>query len=269
MTDSNDRLVTQNQLVSDLKALGVAAGQIVMVHASVRAIGKVVGGPNVIVAALLETLTPAGTLMMYVGWEDLPDFVAALPHAVQQTYYAEHPPFDPRIARAVRDHGILAEIVRGWPGAQRSQNPEASMAAIGARAEEITRDHPLDYGYGAGSPLAKLVEARGQILLLGAPLDTITLLHYAENRARMREKRVIHYSCPIRREGERVWVEIEDYNTGEPHADYTFEQIARAYLAQGKGRQGTVGNAQSALFDAADLSAFAISRLEERFGAGS
>jgi aminoglycoside 3-N-acetyltransferase len=266
MTDSNDRLVTHSQLVDELKALGVAAGQIVMVHASVRAIGRIIGGPNVIIEALLDTLTPAGALMMYVGWEDIPDFVSNLPPAIQQDYYAEHPPFDPRIARAVRDHGILAEIVRGWPGAQRSLNPEASVAAIGARAEWITRDHPLNYGYGAGSPLEKLVEAQGQVLMLGAPLDTLTLLHYVENRAQMRHKRVIRYSCPILREGMRVWAEIEDYDTGEPHGDYTFDEIARAYLALGKGRKGTIGNAPSSLFDAADLCAFALPWLEDRFG---
>ena len=101
--------------------------------------------------------------------------------------------------------------------------------------------------------------------MLGAPLDTLTLLHYAENRAQMRHKRVIHYPCPILREGKRVWVEIEDYDTGEPHGDYTFEEIAREYLALGKGRQGTIGNATSYLFDAADLSAFAIAWLEQRF----
>nr|AIA16902.1 AAC3 [uncultured bacterium]AMP48516.1 AAC3 [uncultured bacterium] len=266
MTDSNDHLVTHGQLVEELETLGVAAGQIVMVHASVKAIGRIMGGPNVVVQALLDTLTPAGTLMMYVGWENIPDFVSNLSPAVRQEYYAEHPPFDPRIARAVRDHGILAEIVRGWPGARRSLNPEASVAAIGARAEWITQDHPLNYGYGAGSPLEKLVAARGQVLMLGAPLDTLTLLHYAENRARMRNKRVIRYSCPILRMGERVWVEIEDYDTGEPHGDYTFDGIAREYLAQGKGRQGTIGHAPSYLFDAADLSTFAIAWLEERFG---
>ncbi len=265
MADDVDRLVTHSQLVNELTALGVIAGQIVMIHASVKAIGKIMGGPNVVVQALLETLTPTGTLMMYVGWEDIPDFIADLPQVVQQTYYAEHPPFDPRIARAVRDHGILAEIVRGWPGAWRSLNPEASIAAIGAQAEWITQDHPLNYGYGAGSPLEKLVEARGQVLMLGAPLDTLTLLHYAENRARMRHKRVIHYSCPMLREGERVWVEIEDFNTGEPHGDYSFDGIAREYLTLGKGQQGMVGDAPSYLFDAADLSAFAISWLEQRF----
>jgi aminoglycoside 3-N-acetyltransferase len=265
MPDATGRLVTHSQLVNDLTALGVTPGRIVMVHAAVKSIGRIMGGPNVVVAALLEALTPAGTLMMYVGWEDLPDFVLDLQSALQQEYYVEHPPFDPRISRAVRDHGILAEVVRGWPGAQRSLTPEASVAAIGAQAEEITQDHPLDYGYGAGSPLARLVEAQGQVLMLGAPLDTITLLHYAENRARMRQKRVIHYACPILREGTRVWVEVEDYDTGEPHANYSFDEIACAYLAAGKGRQGTIGNAPSYLFDAADLSAFAIAWLEERF----
>jgi aminoglycoside 3-N-acetyltransferase len=269
MPDDVDRLVTQSQLVDELKGLGVAAGQIVMVHASVKAVGRIMGGPNVIVQALLQTLTSAGALMMYVGWEDIPDFVFDLPPAIQQEYYAEHPPFDPPISRAVRDHGVLAEIVRGWPGAQRSLNPEASLAAIGAQAEWITRDHPLNYGYGAGSPLEKLVEARGSVLMLGAPLDTITLLHYAENRARMRHKRVVRYPCPILRAGKRVWVAIEDYDTGEPHADYSFDEIARAYLALGNGRRGTIGNAPSYLFEAADLSAFAISWLEERFGAMS
>jgi aminoglycoside 3-N-acetyltransferase len=82
----------------------------------------------------------------------------------------------------------------------------------------------------------------------------------------MRHKRIIHYSCPILREGKSVWVEIEDYDTGEPHGDYTFEEIARAYLALGKGEQGVIGNAPSSLFDATDLSAFAINWLEERFG---
>ena len=53
------------------------------------------------------------------------------------------------------------------------------MAAVGAQAEWLTRDHPSDYGYGPGSPLAKLVESGGKVLMLGAPLDTITLLHYA------------------------------------------------------------------------------------------
>lgn len=266
MSDGGEIPVTYSQLAAAFTALGVSAGRVVMLHASVRAMGKIMGGPNVIMQALLDTLTPAGTLMMYVGWEDIPDFLADLPPAAQQAYLAEHPAFDPRIARAVRDHGVLAEVLRTWPGAERSDNPEASMVAVGAQARWITQGHPMDYGYGPGSPLDKLVRRHGQVLLLGAPLDTITLLHYAENRAQLRAKRVVRYTCPVLRDGKKVWIDIEDFDTGEPHHAYTFEGIAQAYLALGKGRQGQVGNAPSYLFDAADLSAFAISWLEERFG---
>jgi aminoglycoside 3-N-acetyltransferase len=255
-----------SRLRTDLAALGLRVGDVVMVHASMRAIGPVMGGPNTVVEALLATLGPNGTLLMYVGWQDLPDFIDALPADERQAYEREHPPFDLATARAVRDHGILAECVRTWPGAQRSANPEASMVAIGAAAHELTRDHPRDYGYGAGSPLARLIAHGGRVLLLGAPLDTITLLHYAENVARLRDKATVRYRYPALVDGQRVWITAEDFNTGEPHAAYTFEGIARDYLASGRGRAGTVGHAPAHLFDAADLSAFAVAWLEARFG---
>lgn len=261
----DDAPLTRSQLVNAFKALGVEPGHVVMLHASVKSVGKVMGGPDAILQALVETLTPAGTLMMYAGWEDTPDFILDLPPDIRQRYYAEHPPFDPNIARAVRENSILAEFLRTWPGARRSANPEASMVAVGAQATWITRDHPLNYGYGDGSPLAKLIEANGLVLLLGAPLDTITLLHHAEFRARMRHKAIVRYQCPVLRDGAKVWVDVEDYATGEPHDDYTFEGIARDYLASGRGRGGTVGNAPSYLLDA-DLTTFAIHWLEQRFG---
>ncbi len=267
MTDANALLITKSELRADLQRLGIHAGNLVMLHTSYKAIGPVMGGPTVVLQALLEALGTSGTLMMYAGWEDIPDFIGSLPEEVQQRYLAEHPPFDPAIARATRDHSIIAECLRTWPGAARSENPEASMVAVGARAGELVRDHPLNYGYGAGSPLAKLVAWHGNVLMLGAPLDTITLLHHAEYRARLRHKAIVRYRCPVLRDGQTVWIEVEDYNTSQEHDAYTFEEIARAYLADGRGQQGKVGNATSYLFDAADLTAFAVAWLEERFGA--
>lgn len=140
------------------------------------------------------------------------------------------------------------------------------MVAVGARARELTQDHPRDYGYGAGSPLAKLVASQGKVLMLGAPLDTITLLHHAEFLAKLRHKAIVHYRCPVLQDGLTVWIDVEDYNTGQEHDAYTFEGIAQEYLAAGRGQQGQVGNATSYLFDATDLIAFAVAWLEERFG---
>jgi aminoglycoside 3-N-acetyltransferase len=258
--------ITHTQLVSDFKTLGVLPEQTIMLHASVNAVGKVMGGANVILQALLETLTPEGTLMMYAGWEDIPDYMLDLPPDLHPIYYAEHPVFDPMIARAVRKNSILAEFLRTFPGTQRSQNPEASMIAHGKHAAWLTDNHPLNYGYGLGSPLAKLIEIKGYVLMLGAPLDRVTLLHHAEYQAKMRHKNVIHYPCPILRDGKKVWVDIEDYETGEPHDAYTLDEIVHAYLAHKPTKQGKVGNADSYLFDAADLNQFAIQWLESHFG---
>jgi aminoglycoside N3'-acetyltransferase len=45
--------------------------------------------------------------------------------------------------------------------------------------------------------LAKLLDARGKVLLLGASFETMTLLHYAEHMARLPKKRVIRYREPL------------------------------------------------------------------------
>jgi aminoglycoside 3-N-acetyltransferase len=265
-TQNGEMLYTHKALVRDFNALGITAGQVVMLHASVNAVGNVMGGPNVILQALCDALGREGTLMMYAGWEDIPDFVLELPAELRTRYYEEHPPFDPAVSRAFRENSVLVEFLRTWPGSERSLNPEASMVALGKQARFLTKDHSINYGYGVNSPLAKLVALRGHVLMLGAPLDTITLLHHAETLAQLRHKRVIHYQCPMLQAGKATWVDVEDYDTGDPHDDYTFDEIAHAYLAVKTPPQGKVGSADCSLFDAADLTAFAVQWLETRFG---
>jgi aminoglycoside 3-N-acetyltransferase len=259
---------TQASLVADIQRLGVAPGDMLMVHSSVRAVGSVIGGPNTIIAALLAALTPAGTLMMYLGWEEAPTELRDLPAEAQQLFHAAYPPYDPRTSGAVREHGMLVERFRSWPGVLRSDHPDCSMGAWGAKAAWLTAEHPLRYGYGLGSPLHKLCAARGSVLMLGAPLDTITLLHYAEDRAQLPHKRVKRYTCPVLRDGQTVWVELEEYDTSDTviAAEYEFDTIARDYLATGKGRSGVVGQAPAYVFPADDLAQFAIEWLEHRFG---
>ena len=262
--------VTHSQLVSDFTALGMRPGSVVMLHSSYKAVGNVLGGPPVVIDALLQTLTPQGTLMMYVGWENSPPdyFVNTPPDDVPDIIYREHPAYDPRTARAVRDHGVLAETFRTHPGVLRSAHPDSSFCALGQQAEYITRDHPFFYGYGENSPLEKLCQLNGYVLMLGAPLFTVTLLHYAEHKARLANKRIIRYRCPILLNGEKVWVDLEEFDTGINviDAEYGFQDIAGDYLAAGGGVKGQVGQAETYLFDAAGIAAFGIRWLEERWG---
>src|SRR3712207_8894196 len=122
MTDS-ERQVTRSRLHADLRALGVRAGRVLMLHASVRAIGWVVGGPRVILDALLDLLTPGGTLMMLASWEGNPYGMEAWPEERRAAWQAECPAFDPATSPADhREMSILAEYLRTWPGARRSDH---------------------------------------------------------------------------------------------------------------------------------------------------
>ena len=173
-------------------------------------------------------------------------------------------------SRAVRMNGIIAEFVRTMPGARRSGNPGASVAAIGRLADWITADHPQDYGYGEGSPLAKLVEASGRILMVGAPWDTMTLIHHADHKADLPAKRVLRYEVPFASGAETAWRVTEEFDTTEPVVDGLsenyIEQIVTAYVASGNGHEGTIGLAPSLLVDARPMLAFAIEWLEARAG---
>ncbi|MBM7790067.1 aminoglycoside N3'-acetyltransferase [Tenggerimyces flavus] len=138
------------------------------------------GGTRTVIDALRDVVGDSGTLMVTCGWNDaLPYEFADWPFAWQSAVRAEHPAFDPATSEADHSYGRLPEALRRWPGAVRSRHPDASFAALGAAADDLMRDHPWDDPHGPDSPLARLVERKGKVLLLGAPLDSITLLHHA------------------------------------------------------------------------------------------
>ena len=152
MVNTNLPVITRSRLVSDLSKLGIASGDTVMLHASVKAVGWIVGGPDMVLRAILDVLGSTGTLMMYVKCEEPLNEIDEWPEEWQKAYLEECPPFDPSRTRAFREWSILTEYLRTWPGACCSTHPEARMAAVGAKAKWITSDHPLQFGYGADSP---------------------------------------------------------------------------------------------------------------------
>jgi len=268
---SDTRHVTRSQLLAGLRALGVREGTVVMLHAAVGAISWVVGGPRVVLDALLELLTPRGTLVMLASREGNPYELPAWSDAQRAAWLAECPPFDPLTSPTDhRELSILTEYLRTWSGSRRSDHPLASFVAVGAQATWLTAHHPWQYGNGTDGPLARLCQVGGDVLLLGAPLSSITLLHHAEHLADIPDKRVDRYAMPILRDGRTVWVTIEEYDTTEGIADFGegeedyFAAIARDYLASGRGRSGKVGEAAAYLFPADDLTRFGIAWMEQR-----
>jgi aminoglycoside 3-N-acetyltransferase len=249
-----------------------------MVHCRMSALGHVVGGAETVVRALLDALGPEGTLVAYTGWEDAPpDDLDALDEEARRAYLDEHPAYDPCVALSRRDHGRVPEALKTWPGALHSGHLEAGVAAVGPLAREITASHPYDDAYGAGTPYATLVERGGQVAMLGAPLDTMTLVHHAEAVAQVPGKRRVGYRYPIFEGGERVWRTFSDIDTSEgalPYEQVIGEEdyvayIARTAHAAGSGLSGPVGEATAYLFDARGLVEHAVGWIEQNFPSGA
>jgi aminoglycoside 3-N-acetyltransferase len=268
--------VTRSRISDDLAALGLGDGDVVMFHTRMSALGFVAGGPQTVIDALGDVLGTRGTLMVTCGWNDAPpyDFVT-WPQAWQDAVRAEHPAYHPDLSEAMHDNGRLPEALRRRPGAIRSRHPDVSFAALGAAAAELMSDHPWDDPHGPGSPLARLVTHGGRVLMLGAPLDTMTLLHHAEALAKAPGKRFVDYEQPILVDGRRAWRRFHDIDSDRGAFDYSavvpagqeaFETIAQDMLAAGIGRCGPVGAADSYLFDAAQVVDFATTWIETKLG---
>ena len=259
---------TRAGLTRDLRALGIAAGDVVMSHASLRAIGPVAGGPDEVHLAIKDAITPAGTLLMYASCPRYYDEVGrGNLTAEQETEVLEKlPPFDAELARSAQDNGALVELFRTWPGS-RVNNHVARFVAWGKHTEFLFSEQPWDFAFGRGSALERFTELDGKILLLGSDHDAVTYLHYPEHIADFPDKRIARFKVPVLVEGNRVWRDMAEVNTSSAgaHANWPenfFARIVDGYLAESGISGGKVGNARSHLLPARDFLAYAIREME-------
>lgn len=153
-------IVSAADIVSGLRALGLCPGDLVQVHSSLSAFGHVEGGADAVVDALLETVGPAGTVM-----------VPTFNHGSADI-------FDLRTTPST--NGAITEALRHRPEAFRSLHPTHPTAAIGPLGELLTSEHLHVGTFGLRSPLGKLAAMGGQILLLGVGMNVNTMAHVGE-----------------------------------------------------------------------------------------
>ncbi|CAG7620727.1 SPbeta prophage-derived aminoglycoside N(3')-acetyltransferase-like protein YokD [Paenibacillus solanacearum] len=205
---------TTSSLANDLRTLGVKEGMVLIVHSSLSSLGRwVVGGPVAVVLALQQALGEKGTLVMPAHNCDLSDPAQwenpPVPQAWWNMIRDEMPAYDPQLT-PTSGMGMVAECFRKQHGVLRSGHPQVSFAARGPHAANITSGHSPDHGLGERSPLARLYDADGWVLLLGVHHDKNTSLHLAEYRADYPAKKQTVLGAPIHVDGARAWVHFDD-----------------------------------------------------------
>jgi aminoglycoside 3-N-acetyltransferase len=252
---------TSDSLAEQFAACGLTAGQTVVVHSAMSKIGGyIVGGAEAVIWALLKVLSADGTLMMPTHTTENTDPAnwryPPVPESYCPVIRAHAPAYDPRITRT-RQMGQLAELFRTWPGVQRSAHPVGSFAALGRHAVDLTADHQLLDEFGPTSPIGRLYELDGHILLLGVPHDN-TSLHLAEHRANWPGKHTIQDGSAMYVDGQRQWVAYEmlDMSTDD------FDTLGDAYEAANGIPRGKVGSAEVRFMKQRPLIDFAVEWME-------
>lgn len=226
------------EVVTQLRSIGVAPGDVLLVHTSFRAVRPVDGGPAGLIEALREAIGPEGTLVM-PSWTGDDDTV-----------------FDPAATPASSDLGVVADAFWRLEGVQRSRHPFA-FAAAGPHADSILRD-PLPLPpHIPESPVGRVHGLDGRILLLGVDHEVNTTLHLAELLA----------SVPY-----RVKKEITVLENGRPtriaygENDHCTKRFALAGMwldASGLQSAGRVGRGDALLVKSRDVVDLAVERLRK------
>lgn len=143
------------------RQLGVKSGQVVLCHSFLPSLGRISPGPEAVVETLLEALGSEGTLIA-------PTFTYS---------YFRGEVYD--LENSDSTVGVLGNLVRKWPGAVRSLEPNFSMAAIGAQAEELMARDVLN-PFGRDGYYDKLLKADGLSLLIGVDFTALPLFMHLE-----------------------------------------------------------------------------------------
>lgn len=242
-------LVTRDTVAAQLRELGVRPGETLLAHTSLSSLGWVCGGAVSLVRALLDALTPDGTLVVPTQTGDLSDPAhwgnPPVPREWWDTIRTSMPSYDPLVTPS-RGVGVIPETVRTWPGAERSAHPQTSFAALGPRASEIVAGHATDCRLGERSPLARLEGLDARVLLLGAGYDACTSFHLAEYR-------VPSPPVQVGRPGADGWETVTEVSITSDR----FDELGQDFERDRTVLRGKVGAADARLFPVADAVAYA------------
>lgn len=246
---------SHNSLTDNLFALGLRKGDGLFVHASMKAIGSVMGGPGTVIEALFDVVGDTGLIGMPGFSSD-----ATFPDGIVRSSLTESEitktelsvrGFDPS-STPTYEMGIIAETFRKWPGTKRSSHPVDSICLNGMHAENYIQEHSLAWSTGEQTPLGRLCyRPSTKILLVGVGWNRCTSLHTAETLAKHRRTKTQRFKLGG---PEGSWIETQDVANDESRL---FPSVGEALEKSGAVTTGKLGDAICKVCDMRSLVIFA------------
>lgn len=264
-------LITKSEIESDLENLGLATGDMVLCHTSLSSLGWVVGGAVTLVDALINVVNAkgdpeqGGTIIMptHSGDYSNPKYWSnpPVPQHWIEIIQNEMPPYRAEITPVKKTIGTVPECFRKYPGAFRSSHPVRSFCALGRQAEAVVKMNSYDHPHGRDSPLDFVYSNGGKILNIGVKNNTC--IGFSEHLTSIHHEEIVEQS-PIYRDGQRElikWKQLDYMYTPEDRNtiyDRLIDDWAYANV-------GTVGQADSVIFDAYQYVEYATQWLETKY----
>lgn len=256
------KTIFESDIADALKSVGLQAGDSVMVHTSLGKIGYVCGGAQAVIEALIETVGEDGTIMMPTqSWKNLDPETGVHWDADEADWdrIRENWPAYNKAITPTNTMGAVAEMFRSWPGAVRSDHPARSVAAWGKNADYLIKNHDLSDIFGDASPVGKLYQLDGKVLLIGVDYDKNTSLHLADVRAEYPGKHTCIEHSAVMENGKRVWKAYETLSVdGED-----FKDIGAAFEAAHSVNTAVIGRTKLKLMKQRELVDFAVEWIEK------
>lgn len=160
------RRLNKQDLVDDFIKLGICKGDVILIRACLGSIGRVNGGAQAVIDALLESVGAEGTVISL---------------AFTTGVFFQKPKKEDAFHRMKESYaGALPNEMIKHKDSWRSRHPMCSYVAIGRYAKEITKDH--DHNSPAYEPIRKIIELHGKNVLVGCVSNSpgFTTTHLAE-----------------------------------------------------------------------------------------
>lgn len=227
----------KEELMAQIQAMGIRPDDTVMIHISMRAVGKVENGADGVIDAFRDYLTEGLFLVPTHTWASV---------------NRNTPVYD--VNSTVPCIGALPTVAAFRPDGIRSLHPTHSMWATGKGAEEYVADEKSCPTPGMpGFAWERLGKVGAKILLIGVGHERNTFIHAVEEIADIPDRLAEPFDVTIYDYEGNVHTHPyqNHYCSRHPHVSEQFPNFEKAFIELGAQRMGKLGNADVRIVDAA------------------